>query len=158
MDVEDLTDGSAILPGDVVIDSDTHRPMQVTGLEMRRADQIRPVWESNVNRHKYDIEPDASVLELVGLPTGNQYFVPDTVDRYPEVRLDRVLTAPATGERRPQAKVVRSAISHLVNDARYQGHDALADAIIGLCRRNWGREFGDEIEEIAASLGQMEDD
>lgn len=152
MDAQRLLNGERLLPGDVVVDKATHRPMQVTGYDLRRAEDVPEVWNSDVNHHKYGIEEDSTVLELVNLPRGKRYFVPDTVRRFPECRLDRILTEPATEERRTQPKVVRSLLSHLVADARNRGHDSMVTGMVALMREHLTDDFVDEVEEFAETI------
>lgn len=149
MDVNDLLNENSLLPGDVVLDANNQRPMYVTGISNKDAEDVPSVWNSNVNRHKHDIDPDETVLELVDVPTGSHYFVPEEVNLYPEARLDPLLTQPATGERPPQQKVVRAVLSHLVADAYGTGHESVGDAILALAADNWSEEYVEEIREMA---------
>lgn len=155
MSAGDILQDDVLLPGDVVVDSDTHRPMQVTGYDPRDAENVPEVWNSDVNRHHYDLSPDASVIELIETPTGRRYFVPDAVQLYPEDRLKRVLPEPPTQERRPQQKVVRAVLAHLVSDARQRGHENVADAILALCKDHWSGSFVHEIDEFSRNPASM---
>lgn len=146
---QDLLDGDVLLPGDLVVDDATHKPMFVTGYDTRPVEEVSEVWDSNVNRYKYDIHPGDRVVELVNAPTGTHYFVPESVERYPAKRLSRHLVEPATSERRPQQKVVRAVVSMLVSDAREMDKETFADAILALCRQRWPDDFVDEIEEFS---------
>lgn len=149
MNEDDLLSEDTLLPGDVVVDEATHRPMQVTGYDLRGAESVPEVWESDVNRHSYDIDPDADVMELVKLPMGDRYFVPDSPIKFPAVRLKRVIPEPATGDRRVQQKVVRSILSHLLADARWNAPDGFAAEFTTLLRRNFEDEFVGEVEDFS---------
>jgi hypothetical protein len=150
-----LLDRDALLPGDVVLDMTSHRPMQVTGVSRRDAADVQRVWDNDVNQEYYDLDPDENVLELVDVPTGSQYFVPQDTKQYPEVRLGRLLTEPATGDRRVQEKVVRAAMSHLLADVREVYGDNYADAVKSVFHNHWTGEFADEVAEFADTLGPV---
>lgn len=149
---DDVLDDDVLLPGDVVTDAATHRPMQVVGYDHRTAEQVEEVWESDVNQQWLDLDPDGDVVELVSIPRGDRYFVPTDVERFPVERLQRVLTEPATGECRTQRKVVRAVLAHLVSDARSLDHEGLDEVLLALFRRHWSDEFVDEIEEFAGTV------
>jgi hypothetical protein len=156
MTARDLLDGDALLPGDVVVDKTTHRPMQVTGYEQRNAEQVPEVWESNVNQHGLSLDPEASVIELIDLPTGNHYYVPEEIERFPTDRLMRIITEPATDERRVQEKVVRSVMAHLLSDLRT--HDdgiVAASALLDVCQTHWGDEYVSEVAEFAELVADI---
>lgn len=156
MTADDLQDDDHLLPGDVVVDENTHRPMQVTGFDLRQAKQVDAVWNSNVNQHYHDIQPDDEVMELIGLPTGRRYFVPEDVERFPSIRLKRILTESATGDRRVQEKVVRSVLAHLVADARQQGNEELAQSMLSLMGRHFDDALLGEIDEFANSMSPLD--
>jgi len=155
MHMSDLLDRDALLPGDVVLDMTSHRPMQVTGYAPHDAIDVQRVWNSNVNQEHYDIEPGENVLELVDVPTGTHYFVPEDMQEYPDVRLGRVLTEPATGQRRVQEKVVRAVMSHLLADLWKHDGGKTADALLAVCRQHWTEEYVSEVAEFAESLAAM---
>jgi len=152
MTADDLLADDTLLPGDVVVDETTHKPMQVTGFDLRPAEQVDEVWQSSVNQHKHDLDPDATVMELVDIPTGRRYFVPEDVSRYPVQRLDRVLTEPATTDRRVQAKVVRAVLAHLVADARDRGYSDMADGMLALMEAHFTDRYAGEIEEFSQTV------
>lgn len=152
MAIGDIARRDALLPGDVVLDMQNHRPMQVTGYESAPAREVPEVWQSNINQEYHEIEPNEDVLRLVDIPTGSHYFVPEEVNRYPECRLGRVLTSPATGERRVQQKVVRAVLAHVVADMRSRDAQSVADAVLSVCREHWSDTFVSEISEFADSV------
>lgn len=147
-----LLDTDVLLPGDVVVDGATHKPMQVVGYDQRDAAQVDDVWDSDVNQHRYDIAPSADVVELVDIPRGTHYFVPESVQRYPASRLQRVLPEPATQDRRVQEKLVRAVFSHIIADIRARDADTVADAVLTVCRQHWSDGYVDEIAEFAETV------
>lgn len=155
MHMSDLLDRDTLLPGDVVLDMTSHRPMQVTGVSRRDACDVQRVWNSDVNQEYYGLDPEENVLELVDVPTGTHYFVPEEKQEYPEVRLGRLLTEPATGDRRVQEKLVRAVVSHLLADLRMVYGDDYADAVESVFRNHWTGGFADEVTEFADTLGPM---
>lgn len=149
LDVDDLLHDDALLPGDVVVDANNHKPMYVTGISTRDAVDVPAVWQSDINKHYHDIDPDETVMELVDIPTGHHYFIPEETRLYPEPRLKRLLTAPATNDRRPQEKVVRAVLANLVADAKDRGQGAVGDAILSLAADRWDDEYVEQIREFA---------
>lgn len=149
MTADDLLNDDVLLPGDVVLDMTNHRPMQVTGYSQKSASEVDVVWDSNVNQEFYGLDPGARLVELVSVPTGSHYYIPEGVRTYPEARLGRVLTEPATRERRVQSKVVRSVLSHLVGDLRRRGGENTAEALLKLIEENLSRDFRQEVDEFS---------
>lgn len=149
---DNLLDGDVLLPGDVVVDKANHKPMQVVGYDLRNAEQVPAVRDSTVNEHRYEVDEESLMVETIDLPRGQRYFVPEDVKVYPEERLDPVLTRPATGERRPQAKVFRSMMAHLLGDLYVRGHEKMADGLLALMRDHFSEDYVDEIAELADEM------
>lgn len=130
MVADDVIDPAALLPGDVVQDKATHKPLQIIGYDLRAAEQVGDVWKSKVNHEVYDIQPDEQVFECVYLPKGERIHVPDDIHRFPACRLERVQSEFPTDDYRVQAVVVRAVLAHLVADLRNRGYEKVADAVL----------------------------
>jgi hypothetical protein len=149
---KDLLDDESLLPGDVVVDGANHRPLLVTGYDTRPARDVPEVWQSDVNQHHLGIGPEETVLETVALPRGNRYYVPTEVEPFPERRLDRIPTEPATNDRRVQQKVVRSVLANLMVAARDNENGIPVDALGTLIRQQFGSRYAGEVEEFADAI------
>jgi len=124
-----LQNPDVILPGDVVQDRATHKPLQVIDTEPRQAGRVTVVWESEINHEEYDIQPDEQVFNCVYLPKGERVHTPRDVHPFPQSRLRRVPSEQPSASDRPQAVVVRSFLAEVVADLRDRGAESVADAV-----------------------------
>lgn len=145
-----IEDSDELVPGDVVVDDVSHRVMQVVGRSHKRAENVDAVWNSAVNHHRYDIQPDADLIELVALPTGETYYIPREVVIYPVDRVTRVMPEPATRATRPQLTVARAVLAELVADADDAGYPELANSIVKLVETRYSRDLADDVSEFAS--------
>lgn len=150
-----LRNDDALLPGDVVLDMANHRPMQVTGYDTRPACDVEEVWESETNHEYFDIDSDERVIELVDVPTGSHYYVPEDIRLYPRSRLGRLVTESATGDRRVQEKLVRVVMAHIIADLRELGCDNAADDVTVVVNEHWDDEYVSDIVGLSETVSSV---
>lgn len=147
-----LLDSDAIIPGDVVYDRATFKPLQVVRLRSDTAENVDGVWGNQVNHVYYGIEPDSRVADVVFLPKGERITVPTSVHQFPLERLQRVPTALPTEDYRPQAIVVRAMFAHAYAQMRANHAADAAGELLTAVSELVSDRFADEVEELGDAI------
>lgn len=147
-----LNSPNVIFPGDVVQDRANHKPLQVVDYELRDAEDVPVVWNSEVNQREFEVTPSEQVFQCVYLPQGDRVHIPQETHPFPRSRLRRVPAEAPSDADRVQVSVARSAVARMVADLRRRDHDSIADAVVTVAEETQSPQFARATSELADVL------